>query len=1358
MALSLGKLTILVGAGIVGSVIAKEGSLPDFSNLVSGAFKVVLRQLKSNDPAPTAKKPHNDALMAQVNSLRQELQLLARERSITIVNANGTGGKKYVTVIVIVVVGYGYIWWKGWKLPDMMFATRRGLSDACSSIGNQLGKLYESIEDAKKKLSARMNRLDKSLDECAALTESTREDISVIQKETDTISGDFKSVRVAVHVLESKIKEIEGKQVATTEGVNKLCQFTLSLENSRNTEYIQASSSTSSKAALELPPVSPSSRATQSGSRLSLEPPPVTPPSRTGSLPPTMSTDPPSPSNSVGLYQERSFSVSNVDSKKIPPTDDKANGSSSGLFGLKLSGYASFLTRTRSATDAVVVGGGARGTCSRKWLTTVVDCLWYGKIMAVHLEQQQPLQPTADDNNPQNGDVHCPVCGCTLPANNRHINSHIDLCLTQPRVSGTKRKLTQRTLLQLNFTRPENLSNGDAASASHVRSSKGAQDDDTCEEELKLTENHKVELDSAVSTTTTNSSLPFNNGVTDVDNDYNPNIFEVKLETFIVGRRYSDREEICSGTTVSLLRDPQNVKDPNAIKVVSADSVCSKSLGFLPRELAQYLSPLMDKYGLMFQGHVTSLPKQSLDAVPIQIMCHKTSYGENEYEDETFKCLWKNAHRVVEFANGTPSSVKYQLNFCLMLQEVLRNNNHLLTENEKAYMESFTLLSNDSQRLFIRLYTRKGPWFRMSSISYPEIMDTQKAVKELAEKEYICSVEDGNQLCESDMNDILNVLTVSELREVWCFLLKKSCGRGMKKQDLISSLLSTYAGILWPRLSTVILDRTGSCIRISSKAESLIWRTERLFFLNGEQDLSSFLLVDMGKIKYPTYNCIISEPIFSNRRNLLSYEEAIEVAQIMDEALDANKTDLVLRCIKIAESCVSTALPTSESVSTIRHLFTASWVYSKVVTLGISFLEQERRYSEAIDLLKLLQNVFTCDVRRGYWTLRLSVDLEHLGCIDESLQVAENGLLDQWVRAGSRMALQRRVLRLGKPPRRWKVPSFSQSALRKIPEVYVQGRPLNSELGAKNRFYNEEGEQCGVEELALHYYAGEGGGWQGVHTESGIWLTIFGLLMWDVIYADVPNVFYTRFQNAPLDLGTDSFYTARKSSIESHLQQIRDGMAEEFLIKSWETHIGTSCRGVNWDRHSLDELRAAVSCVGGSCLASLCQLLCQDYRSWSSGMPDLLLWRFRGEYSGEAKLVEVKGPRDRLSEQQRAWLLLLMDCGFMIEKNIEDYCSNKISIMKRVHFAKFHCQFTSIALGKKRYSSRPKVNYSRPKVRRSARGIFHPSCYGWTQQILMHFFMVQAFHFALFVPRLHNHNEFSCSKYVKRDSEMGCLV
>lgn len=107
-----------------------------------------------------------------------------------------------------------------------------------------------------------------------------------------------------------------------------------------------------------------------------------------------------------------------------------------------------------------------------------------------------------------------------------------------------------------------------------------------------------------------------------------------------------------------------------------------------------------------------------------------------------------------------------------------------------------------------------------------------------------------------------------------------------------------------PALPKMILERTGACIIISSKAESLFWRAEvlssighpihmrakqnflcilncclhlwsmqRLFFLNGDQDLSSFLLADLGIVKYPTYNCIVTEQLFSDRNDLLAYEE-----------------------------------------------------------------------------------------------------------------------------------------------------------------------------------------------------------------------------------------------------------------------------------------------------------------------------------------------------------------------------------------------------------------------------------------------------------------------------------------------------
>ncbi|KAI3676895.1 hypothetical protein L1987_86509 [Smallanthus sonchifolius] len=887
---------------------------------------------------------------------------------------------------------------------------------------------------------------------------------------------------------------------------------------------------------------------------------------------------------------------------------------------------------------------------------------------------EESLEERSDNLTGSSGSdkVTCPVCGNKVRGEDYMINSHLDACLTR----GTKRKLSQQTLLQFNFC-SRSKAQIDLTNLDDTKSNPDCHDKDIKDlSGLGIEGNKSITYES--SSSSDNVSLAHTDGLEEtsvvngnriisgdltIHNGGNLPGIEVSendsansdddisgklLATFVVGRRFSEEEELHTGDNISLCRDPENIKDPNAIKVLSADYEYSKVLGYIPRELAEHLSKLMDSFGISFEGRIMSVPEQSRAVVPIQIWCQEKIYF-SELEGEEVQVLQSLCRHVINAVNSseiTPlGMVKYQQNFCLLLQEVLRTTPHVLTHDEKTFLENFLLLSNDSQKLFIRLYTRKGPWFRMSNISYAEILDNQVAVKELSEAGYVCSTETTSELQKDDLEGILNILTVGELRELLSVTSKKR-SHSSRKQESISSLISAYADGSSSLLYKMVLEKSGSCIRISSEADSLIWRVERLFFCNGEQDLSAFLLVDLGIMKYPTYNCVVTDQIFSSRNDLLSYEEALEVAQIMDQSLEEDNPAVVLRCIAISVSRVS-----SDAAKTIKFsCFSASWVYSKVVLLGVSFLESERRYTDAVDLLKHLLLNFAKDRRRGYWTLRLSVDLEHLGRVNESLSVAESGLDDPWVRAGSRISLQRRVLRLGKPPRRWKIPSYSESVKRKIPEVHVQGRPLNCKTGTKSRFYGEDGEQCGVEQLALQYYAGEdGGGWQGVHSESGIWLTIFGLLMWDVIFSDVPNVFLTRFQTSPLDLDTDYFYEARKSIIEPLLAKIQEGMAEEILITSWESHFGTSCRGINWNRHSLTELRAVVTCIGSGCMATICRHLAQDYRSWSSGMPDLLLWRFHSDYSGEAKLVEVKGPRDRLSEQQRAWLLFFMDSGFNAE-------------------------------------------------------------------------------------------------------------
>lgn len=42
----------------------------------------------------------------------------------------------------------------------------------------------------------------------------------------------------------------------------------------------------------------------------------------------------------------------------------------------------------------------------------------------------------------------------------------------------------------------------------------------------------------------------------------------------------------------------------------------------------------------------------------------------------------------------------------------------------------------------------------------------------ITDKGYVYYVEEGSDICESEMEDILNMLTVSELREICCILKK----------------------------------------------------------------------------------------------------------------------------------------------------------------------------------------------------------------------------------------------------------------------------------------------------------------------------------------------------------------------------------------------------------------------------------------------------------------------------------------------------------------------------------------------------------------------------------------------------------
>ncbi|KAL6624648.1 hypothetical protein ACP70R_031969 [Stipagrostis hirtigluma subsp. patula] len=241
----LGNVAILVGSGIVGSVLTSDEKLPKVKDVFSGAAKFVKKHGKEAGDSKSGSDPHTAQLLSQVNTIREELQYLS-SRPVTVVTNAATSGPGAYTITAVViagVIGYAYIKWKGWKLSDMMFVTKRGLSDACNVVGNQLDQVSDSVVVTRKHLAGRIDRVDISLDETQLIIEGTRDEVTVIHEDLSAFQEDLQSVNSVVQSLESKLGRLECAQDETASGIYRLCKYGQQMEQGQNANVRQVASS-----------------------------------------------------------------------------------------------------------------------------------------------------------------------------------------------------------------------------------------------------------------------------------------------------------------------------------------------------------------------------------------------------------------------------------------------------------------------------------------------------------------------------------------------------------------------------------------------------------------------------------------------------------------------------------------------------------------------------------------------------------------------------------------------------------------------------------------------------------------------------------------------------------------------------------------------------------------------------------------------------------------------------------------------------------------------------------------------------------------------------------------------------------
>jgi len=167
--------------------------------------------------------------------------------------------------------------------------------------------------------------------------------------------------------------------------------------------------------------------------------------------------------------------------------------------------------------------------------------------------------------------------------------------------------------------------------------------------------------------------------------------------------------------------------------------------------------------------------------------------------------------------------------------------------------------------------------------------------------------------------------------------------------------------------------------------------------------------------------------------------------------------------------------------------------------------------------------------------------------------------------------------------------------------------------------------------------------WQGeesayctVHyVENGLINSLFGLLCWDAIFAPIPGAFFHDFQHGPADLESPYFYERRRDRFVECFAELESGRYQDIIRQRFIAKRGIQAPFVNWGLLKQPLLECALHCFPASHLRLWFEWIVRDVVENRTGYPDLVqFWPNEQRY----RLVEIKGPGDRLQDNQRRFL------------------------------------------------------------------------------------------------------------------------
>ncbi len=525
-----------------------------------------------------------------------------------------------------------------------------------------------------------------------------------------------------------------------------------------------------------------------------------------------------------------------------------------------------------------------------------------------------------------------------------------------------------------------------------------------------------------------------------------------------------------------------------------------------------------------------------------------------------------------------PLSPFYYLdNFQRLCDTVESQYGDLLTEAEHGFLDLFAGAPRDVRCLYVRLVSRRGPLFRREQLNYPELDDLETALED-ARVLGLLMRED-----EPPLEVLQALLRKPELVAIFGDLLPSASAR---KPELVATINAQLTEAEWLTRWQRWRREDGWLVGVEHVEVVALLRL--LFFGNTWQELTEFVLTDLGLARYHPYPLNRDDRLFETR------EEIDEVL-----ALDALKAVYKLAA---SEGDAGTVLAAARALEGDSAGPCAAGLRDRLRNRIARQLERMDATADAEALYAASRQPPARERRARLLTTQ--------GDYAAALELCEAIQASPWSENEVDFAARQ-------------LPTLK----RKLGEA-ANPRPRDS--FAEDRLVLEK--ELPVELAAARHYAQA---WQQVHYVENLLINAsFGLAFWEQIFTTVPGAFVHPFQSAPLDMYSRSFHAARREQVDRRLAELERVDLVQALLENFDRHFGVSNAWVGWRGLDRELLETALATIPRQHWLAIWRRLLFDPEANRNGCPDLIALDPGQGYC----LIEVKGPGDALQLHQRRWL------------------------------------------------------------------------------------------------------------------------